>query len=414
MQARRVVIDVTELYEGLSDTDRQRLETTGVGQAVAEGLQLAQYAYEKYKKSSVEKKPYKGVEQVTVIDVAPRLKKLRSGAQRGEVLAQAVHYARDLVNEPALDLTPRALADHARTLNRIPGMTVKIMTEAQMKKLGMGAILSVSAGSEEPAYFVHLRYTPPQSARTKLKKLAICGKGITYDSGGLSIKPSNYMDTMKMDMAGAAIILALFSKLPRLGLQGVELHGVFAATENMPSGKATRPGDVVTAYNGTTIEINNTDAEGRLILADTLAWTIKTIKPAAVIDVATLTGAAIVALGQEVAPVMGTDQTLIDEVLAASQRSGEAVCQFPLLQEYMPLLNSDIADVQNSPKTIWAGSIIGGLFLQKFVGDTPWLHMDIAGPAWVEKQLLSYAPLGASGFGVRLLWEWLASHSKRP
>lgn len=366
-----------------------------VAHAFAEGAQLANYAFAKYKEKEAAQ-----VSQLTIVDSTDsRMSAITKGVKLAKITTAATMFSRDLVNEPAIEMVPSALAAVAQKIGKQTGVTTKVYNEKWLREKKMGAILSVAAGSDEAPYFVHMKYTPPRKAK---KSIAICGKGITFDSGGISLKPSNYMENMKMDMAGAASVLGLFSQISKLK-PDLEVHGVFAAAENMPSGKAIRPGDVVSSYSGKTIEILNTDAEGRMILSDTLTWTEKTLKPDMIIDIATLTGAAIIALGQEVAAVFGSDDKFTKTYLQAAEDAGESHWQLPLVEEYRELLNSQIADCNNSPKTFWAGAILGAVFLQQFVEKTPWMHVDIAGPAWAEKQMLPYVPVGATGFGVRTL-----------
>lgn len=386
---------VSASFDGLISA---RLDAATAAQAWTEGVLLGSYQFLKYKGEERKKNEQHGVQSATLVaSDARQVRAMQKGVTAGEQYAQATMLVRDLVNEPAVHMTPKMFADAAMVLGQLPGVSVKVYEEAAIRKLKMGSFLSVAAGSDQPPYFVHLTYKPKKK---NAKKVALCGKGITFDTGGLSIKPTPYMNNMKNDMAGAALILGVFSALPFVQ-PGVEVHGVLAVTENMPSGKATKPGDVVTAYNGKTIEVMDTDAEGRLVLADALSWAEKTLKPDFMIDYATLTGAAIVALGQEVAALMGTNTALIKQYITASTVAGESTWELPLVDEYRPLLNSTVADIGNISTTRWAGTIIGGLFLRDFVQSTPWLHIDIAGPAWAEKQVLPYVPLGATGFGVR-------------
>jgi leucyl aminopeptidase len=372
-----------------------------VAQAITEGMQLASYRFYKYKKVEQKKWLESLPQTMTLVVDAKNQTAVKKGIVQGELTAQATITARDLINEPAVHVTPKALSDVARRIGKQSGVTVKIFGERDMKRLGMGALLAVAAGSDQEAQFIHLKYIPKKKTN-KTKRIALCGKGITFDSGGLSLKPGNYMHGMHMDMAGAASILGLFSVITKLNID-VEVHGVIVATENMISGKATRPGDIVTAYDGTTIEITNTDAEGRLVLADALAWSVKNLKPDTVIDVATLTGAAIYALGQEVAAYFTNNEELHEQLKVAGERTGEQWWRMPLTEDYRPLVKSPVADLDNAPKTIWAGSAMGALFLEHFVKQTPWAHLDIAGPAMVEKQMMPYAPTGGSGFSVRTL-----------
>ncbi len=382
----------------------KRTQVGDVAQAATEGALLANYQFLKYKSEAQKKAAEAAMQTCTFIAKdASQLKQMRAGVERGRILVHGISFARDLVNEPANAIRPKILADIARGLAKLPGVRVEIYNEAACRKLGMGAFLAVASGSEEEAYLIHLSYTPKKKG---VKKIAICGKGITFDSGGLSLKPGQHMDNMKMDMAGAAMILGLFTQISTLKPHA-EVHGVIVATENMPGGAAMRPSDVVTAYNGKTIEITNTDAEGRLVLADALAWAEDTIKPDIMYDVATLTGSAISALGQEVAAVMGPNQNVIDTIMKAGRFTGEQMWQLPFVQDYESLMESKFADVNNLPNVYWAGSIVGGMFLKHFVKSTPWAHIDVAGPAWAEKQILPYAPYGGTGFGLRTFARYL-------
>lgn len=373
-----------------------------LGQAISEGTQLAAYRFLKYKgKEEKERAEKMRIHDMTIIDAnSKQITALQKGVSRGNRFAAATIYVRDQVNEPAVHMKPKVLAKAAEELGKVPGISVKIYNEAAIQKLKMGSFLSVAAGSDEEAYLIHLTYKPKKKG--KVKKVVICGKGITFDSGGLSLKPSSSMEHMKTDMGGASVVLGIFSQIKELK-PNVEVHGVIPATENMPSGKATRPGDIVTAYNGKTIEILNTDAEGRLVLADALSWAEDTIQPDYLFDFATLTGAAVVALGQEVAAMMSTDPKLGAAYLAASQAAGEPTWELPFVPEYEELVESTVADVSNTSKVHWAGTIMGGIFLHHFVQKTPWVHIDIAGPVWIEKKIVPYNPLGASGFGVRTM-----------
>lgn len=397
VKAKKVVVAIDDMPA--------KLETADIAQALTEGFYLGLYHFGKYKGKENAKKHINTVKEVQVLlsDISAA-RKAEKGVARGTAYAKATILARDLVNEPAIHMKPKTLAKLAEKIGKEPNITVKNYNEAAIRKLKMGSFLSVAEGSDEEPYLIHLRYTPQN--KKKPKKLVLVGKGITFDSGGLSLKPAEFMDNMKCDMAGAAVILGIFQALVELQPH-IEVHGVIAATENMPSGKATRPGDVVTAYNGKTIEVKNTDAEGRLVLADALAWSEKTIKPDMMIDLATLTGAAIVALGQEVAALLGTDQQLIDAVKKSADDMGEQTWQLPMVAEYDELIHSPIADLQNIANIPWAGTIIGALFLKHFVKDTPWLHIDIAGPSFAEKQVLPYAPYGATGYGVRTVLHYI-------
>ncbi|HVC64665.1 MAG TPA: leucyl aminopeptidase, partial [Candidatus Dormibacteraeota bacterium] len=326
------------------------------------------------------------------------------GMRAGEIWAAAVCLARDLVNEPANVVTPAYLAGRAQEIARAGHLGLKVLEREDCAKLGMGAYVGVAQGSEEPPKFIHLTYTPAGRAR---RRVAIIGKGITFDSGGLDLKSADGMLRMKDDMAGAAAVLGLFQALGRLK-PPVEVHGLIAATENMPSGTAQRPGDIVRAMNGLTIEIGNTDAEGRLTLADALAYAVEHIKPDEMIDMATLTGAVVIALGQGVSGMMASDDGLASRVLAAADGAGERMWRLPLHDEYKDGLKSDVADLNNISSQRGAGAIVAGLFMREFTAGVPWLHLDIAGTAFTERDL-ALGPKGATGVGVRTLLTYLSN-----
>lgn len=357
-----------------------------------EGGLLSLYRFEKYKK---EKSRPKDIEKIIVIGRPERA--LSDSLRRADITASAVCFVRDLVNTPSNDMTPSVLSDAARKLagGRV---SVRILERKEAEKEGMGAYLSVARGSMEPPKFIVLKYDGGKGA-----PVALIGKSITFDSGGISIKPSEGMEKMKYDMAGGAAVLGIVRVAAELRL-AVNLVAVLPATENLPSGSASKPGDVVGAVNGKTIEIISTDAEGRMALADAIGY-VKKYKPKAIIDIATLTGACSVALGNEAIGMMGNDTGLMDALRAAGEETYERVWQMPLYEEYLEYIKSDVADLKNSGgKT---GSLVtAGYFLKEFAGDTPWAHLDIAGTAWTEKEK-PYIPKGASGVGVRLLLHFL-------
>lgn len=376
------------------------LELQDVAQAVTEGVLLSDYVFLEYKgKEKEEMQKMRMKTWLFVAADAKTAKKVEKGVVEGQMFAESTMIVRDMVNEPAITMTPKRMAGIAEKLSNQPGVKVTVYTKADIKKMKMGALLGVNAGSDEPPFFVHMQYKPKKK---NAKKIAICGKGITFDSGGLSLKPTHFMDTMKSDMGGAAAVIGVFSRIADLA-PSVEVHGVIALTENMISGQATRPGDVLTAYNGKTIEVKNTDAEGRLILADALSWAEDTIKPDFMVDVATLTGAQVIALGQEYSAILGTDDKFVKRYENAAKESGELVWELPMVEEYRQFLKSPIADVANIASNRWAGTIMAGLFLKEFVEKTPWIHLDIAGPAWVESRMIPYIPTGGSGYAVRTL-----------
>jgi leucyl aminopeptidase len=378
----------------------ERLPARQRAHAVVEGAILGSYTFDRYKKDKADRV----VETLTVLSGDARsARDVAEGARTGDVFGSATMFARDLVNAPANDAHPTHLAGVAGEVAREGGLRLAVLDRAECKKLGMGAFLGVAAGSEQPPKFIHLTYTPKGKPR---KRVAIIGKGITFDSGGLDLKPADGMLRMKNDMSGAAAVLGIMRALPRLG-SSVEVHGLIAATENMPSGAAVRPGDVLRAMNGTTIEIGNTDAEGRLTLADAMSYAVSRLEPDEMIDMATLTGACVVALGPLCSGLFANDQALAKRVLTAADRAGERVWQLPLIDEYREGLKSDVADLNNvGPRG--GGAITAGLFLREFAAGTPWVHLDIAGPAFVDKD----GPLGGrggTGVGVRTLLTYLTT-----
>ncbi len=369
-------------------------------QALAEGLTLASYKYEEYKKGDEDK--LKSLHLV-VQDAGARVTVEKTLAKVA-LYAEAVGLARDLVNRGPSDKSPKSLADLAETFADA-GVKVEVIDQEKAQELGMGSFLGVARGSAQPPYMVHMVYTP--KAKTK-KRVALVGKGVTFDSGGLSLKPAASMEDMKCDMAGAASVIAVFKVIARLQPKA-EVHGIFAATYNMPGPDAYKPGDVLKAMNGKTIEVWNTDAEGRLILADALCLAAKQ-EPQVILDMATLTGAVVYALGSKVAGLMGNDRRAVQSVIAAGKRADEPYCELPLVEDYKENIKGNIAELLNISKVRGeAGSIIGGLFLQEFVGDIPWAHLDIAGTAFSGGDYNSYTPKGATGAPVRTLLEWLGA-----
>jgi leucyl aminopeptidase len=364
--------------------------------AAAEGALLGLYRYQRFVSKPDDKKDPASLALVGADHAAAR-----AAVAEARVRSEAVCLARDLVNCPPSDLTPEIFSREAKkALAGLAGVSLKVVSKAQAARLGMGGLLGVSRGSDKPPVFLHITYKPKGKAR---RMVALVGKGVTFDSGGISLKPAKGMEDMKCDMSGAAAVLATVQAAARLKLP-VALHGLCALTENMPGPGAAKPGDVFKAMNGKTIEVLNTDAEGRLILADALAYGAR-LKPDMMLDMATLTGAAVVALGAELTAVMG-DQKVVDLVLAASKASGEKAWQLPLVPEYKEHMKSKIADIKNMGRAGQAGTIIGGLFLQEFKGDVPWAHLDIAGPAHLDSEA-GLLPAGGTGVPVRTLLELL-------
>ncbi len=376
------------------------LKAADCAQAMAEGARLADYVFDKYKKPS-----NKSPKSFTIVSNDGRdVRSAEKGIELARLLAQGTVFARDLVNSPAQDVYPERLVQVAREIARGTGnIRVKVYDREQLKRMGAGGILGVAQGSDHPPYLVHMVYKP----KTKTKKsVVLVGKAVTFDSGGLSLKPADGMMTMKMDMAGAAAVLGVFSVIQKIAPR-VEVHGVFGAVENMPSGKAIRPGDVLTAMNKKTIEVLNTDAEGRLTLADTLSYAAR-LKPTFMVDLATLTGACITALGEEITGLMSNDDKVASLLLDAAKNAGEKMWRLPLEKNYKKLLKSNIADLQNLGNR-WGGALTAGLFLEEFVDKTPWAHLDIAGPAFAEREIDPYTHKGATGHGVRTLLTLLRS-----
>jgi leucyl aminopeptidase len=374
-------------------------------QALGEGVLLGLYAFDRYK---AKKDGERAIEAVTVVAGDGREQAaVRDGLRVAQLMAEATSFARDLINEPANSVTATVLAEHAEALAKAGGLAVQVFDRDACEKMGMGAFLGVNRGSEEPPRFIHLTYRPKGRAA---RKIALIGKGITFDSGGLDLKTAEGMAWMKGDMSGAAAVLGVMKVLPRLGPR-VEVHGLIAATDNMPSGSALKPGDILRAVNGKTIEVNNTDAEGRLTLADAMGYALKEIQPDEMVDIATLTGAASIALGSLCGGAMGNDDGLRTRVIQAGDRVGERLWPLPLIEEYRDGLKSDVADLKNTAGRP-GGAITAGLFLKEFAGSTPWLHLDIAGAAFADKEL-PYGAKGGVGFGTRTLLAYVLAAGER-
>ncbi len=389
----------------LDAKDLTKVGLEAAGCAIGEGLVLGAYRYAKPQKEKPESRTAQKAE-IELIGDAAQTKAFRAGLQLGEIGANATVFARDIENRGANHKTPTILAKEAKKLAG-DGLRVKILEESDMKRLKMGSLLGVSRGSEEPAKLIIFEYG---SAKAK-KTICVVGKGLTFDTGGISIKPSAKMDQMRYDMCGGGAVLGLLHAIKNGGMKGlrnnVRIVGIVAASENMPDGKAQKPGDIVTAMDGTTIEILNTDAEGRLILADALAYAVKNYKPDMMVDLATLTGAVVVALGHEVAGVMGNNDKLIESLREAGDAADEPLWQLPMWPLHKNQVKSKFADVANLNSPAHGnGSTAGGAFLWHFVGDTPWAHLDIAGTAWGGMSK-DYYKHGASGTAVRTLLHWL-------
>lgn len=373
------------------------LEVEEAAKAVVEGSVLGVYKFAGYAREKEE--PDFQVETLILIECdKKKIKAIEKGARLGLIIAEAENHARDLVNEPSNKMTPTAFAKLAQRIAKINNLK---FASLDPKAEGMNSLWAVAKGSNEPPRLVALEYKGNPKSK---EKIALIGKGITFDSGGISLKPSKKMDVMKSDMAGAAAVLGTMSLLSDLKPRK-NVIGVIPLTENMPSGHATKPGDVVGSLAGYTIEVVNTDAEGRMILADAITYAKKR-GATQIIDAATLTGGCITALGDAASGVIGNDQKLIDRLLEASKRCGQKMWQLPLYDEYKESVKSEIADIKNTGESGKASPSTGAAFLSKFVGDTPWVHIDIAGTAFLEKEH-SYLPQGATGVPVRTLIEFL-------
>ena len=370
--------------------------------AVIEGALLGAYAYTRYRATDAAAKVV-AVAQIEVVTALAKDKGAKAALARAEVLAEAVHATRDLINTAPNDLYPAAFADLAKEAAKGTGIKVTVLDEKALTAGGYGGLIGVGQGSVRGPRLVKVAYSPSRPTA----KVALVGKGITFDSGGISIKPAAGMEAMKSDMSGAAAVLHTVVAAARLGLP-VAVTGWLCLAENMPSGSAQRPSDVITIRGGTTVEVLNTDAEGRLVLADGLVAATEE-KPDVVLDIATLTGAQVVALGHRVSAVMGTD-AVRDEVIAAAGASGEQFWPMPLPEELRAGLASKVADIANIGER-WGGMLSAGVFLQEFVGTTPWAHLDVAGPAFNEKTAHGYTPIGGTGVGVRTMLALIESRA---
>jgi leucyl aminopeptidase len=391
------------------------VSTTELAQAMVEGAMLGGYRFMEYRSDN--EADEKDVERITIITSSEEMADVEGGALRGQISAEATAYVRDLCNHPANVMTPTRIAEEAKKIAKERGIRVMVLERREIEKLGMGAFLGVARGSHEPPKFIILEYqgagsngSASKSSRGRngkngkgAKPIVLVGKTITFDTGGISLKPADNMEQMKADMTGGAEVLATMRAASRLKLP-LHLIGILPATENMPGGGAIRPGDILKTMSGKTVEVQNTDAEGRLILADGLAYATR-YKPAAIVDVATLTGACSVALGQFAIGLLGNDDSLKRRIQQAGLKSGERAWEMPLWEEYFEQLRSDVADMRNIGGR-GGGMITAGLFLSKFVGDVPWAHLDIASTDWSERDR-PYIAKGPTGIGTRLLVQFL-------
>jgi len=401
--ARRTrALGATRFHFAVATEARNAVSARDLGQVAVEGAGQGAWAFTELKRTNEDAKP--DVEAVTIVVAAAEAKETEAGRRIGDAVAAGHRLARYLQVQPGNVCTPSYLADQARQLAQRHGFGITVLDRAAMKAEGMGALLAVAQGTQEEPRFIVLEYQGAGGTGAGgAAPIALIGKGVTFDSGGISIKPAQSMEDMKYDMSGAAAVLGAFEVLGALRPKA-NVVGLIPATENLPSGTAVKPGDVVKSHLGKTIEIINTDAEGRLILCDALSYA-RRFKPAAVIDAATLTGAVVVALGHVAIGQMGNDETLLAEVREAGERAGERCWPLPLWDEYRELLKSDIADVKNSGGR-GAGSIAGGWFLREFVDGFAWVHLDIAGTAYTENEA-PHQPKGPTAVGVRLFSEFI-------
>jgi len=383
----------------VSATDK--VDETSVSRSILEGALLGAYRFLKFKTKQEEIEPAKKIKSVTLL--THRTPAIKEAAERTRLFVDAACQARDLVNEPPNKLNPAVLAEIATAIAKEKGLGVRVIDAPELEELGAGALLGVGSGSRVPPRLIELSYS---SGKKDARKIALVGKGITFDSGGLSLKPSKSMETMKCDMAGAAAVLFAMSALSQIK-PDCDVIGVLCAAENMPSGSAIRPGDVLHAMNGKSIEIINTDAEGRLVLADGLSWAVKQ-GATEIIDLATLTGACVIGLGPHIAGAMGNDSDLSKRIVNAGSAVGETYWELPIPNDYDFMVKSDIADIKNLAPNSEAGAIQGALFLREFIGDAKWVHLDIAGPAWYDKEFFHISKNG-TGFGVRTLLQYLSN-----
>ena len=361
-------------------------EVPEYGKYAVIGAYIGDYAFDKYKT-----KKEHHLDEVGFMNFS------ESDINSGKIFGEAMKFSRDIANEPAAYATPTKLAELAQSFD---GLNTKVYDKDEVEKMGMGAYLAVAKGSAEPPKFIHMKY----SNGNPKKRIALIGKGLCFDSGGMDLKPASSMLTMRDDMSGAACVLGVMRALNSLQPQDIEIHGIVAACENMPGQNAYKPGDILTAKNGKTIEVDNTDAEGRLTLADALCYASE-LGVDEVIDIATLTGACMVALGTVASGVMGNDDEMIKKVIKIADESGEKYWQLPMFEEYMKGLKSDIADMKNTGSR-YGGASAAGVFLKEFVKDVKWVHIDIAGTAFLEKPQGIFI-YGSTGAGVRTLLNYV-------
>jgi leucyl aminopeptidase len=379
-------------------------------ESMIEGLVLSLYEFNKFKEDKADKSLPTFYENYSVTIIATDDPHIKNEIEIGKIvnICEAVFYTRDLANSPPNVIDPNALANSAKTLEKMKNIRVDILNQDQMKDLGMNGIISVGKGSENEPKLIIVEYN--NSIASKDKPIVLVGKAVTFDTGGISIKPSDRMDEMKFDKSGGCTVLGIMKALGSLDLS-INVVALIPAVENMPSGSSYRPGDIIRMYNGKTVEVLNTDAEGRLILADALAYGVAKYSPKYILDFATLTGACIIALGTNIAGIIGNDDKLINKLVSLSSNTGEKIWQLPLSEEFSDLIKSNVATIKNIGGRT-GGTITAAAFLSHFVSDVPWAHFDIAGTAWTQDGTAekSYNPKGSTGFGIRTIIKFLEEH----
>lgn len=389
--------DLSEVQIAVPCAGKINLDIASVIEGVMEGAFLGNHLFDRYKQD----KKHKPLSEINLLVKPDMVDKFNELLSRVELVCQGSILAREWVTMPSNDKRPEAFTQSIVSLAEQEDLTVTVLDEKELELNKFGAMLAVAAGSPSKPRLLVLEYNPKAAEKT----VALVGKGVTFDSGGINLKPSSGLEQMKMDMAGAAAVAGTLITAARLKT-GVRTIGVIPIVENMPSGNAARPGDIVRSYSGKTVEIENTDAEGRLILIDAISYAIKQYKPQTLIDMATLTGACAVALGEKIAGVFSFDEKLAEDIVFSGKKTHERCWRMPLPDDYKELIKSDLADIKNMSSSRWGGAITAALFLSEFVEDTRWAHIDIAGPAYIKKES-DYCGVGGTGFGVRLLCDLL-------
>jgi leucyl aminopeptidase len=390
--------EITEMFIAVPVSSQIKFDESIVLEALMEGACLANHVFDKYKKE----KKQKALKKISFIVEKNAIRKFNRMPAKVLAVCQGTIQAREWVNTPPNEKKPDQFARAISVLARKQGLKVTVFGENELKQKKFGSLLAVSAGSRSKPRMVVLEHRPKKAKKT----IVLVGKGVTFDSGGINLKPSGSLEDMKIDMSGAAAVAATLITAAKLNIRGKNIVGVIPIVENMPSGDASRPGDIIKSYDGKTVEIGNTDAEGRLILIDAMSWAVKKFKPHTIIDLATLTGACVIALGEKVAGLFSFDDKLARDILDSSDKTYERCWRLPLPDDYKELLKSDLADIKNISSTRYGGAITGALFISEFVEGQRWAHIDIAGPASASKAN-AYCNAGGTGFGVRLFIDLL-------